>query len=252
MISPPAGFIMTRCSKFGLPSPFTASMLPSWRNWGWRYPSPNRFLPVPSMRLTYNSYLPSDAFHTVKAILPERATGLAVAVGRGVGVLVGPRVALAVAVTVGVAVRTVVAVAVGVLVARVAMAVAVARVVGETEARTMGVQVGVGAGEGMTSTCPSRIRAGLVIPFASARASVLIPNLDAISDKVSPAFTVYVRTEETTGAVASVSTGVGESVGRGRGVLVAKGVLVAEGVLVASGVIVGVDVRLGVGVGVGV
>ena len=110
--------------------------------------------------------------------------GVLVGLGVGVGPLVvgvGEGVAVLVA-TVGLGVATVVVVADGVGVRG-----------------TMGVQVGVGVwvggkdvtpGIGMINTCPARINAGLVMLLASANASTVTPNRTAISDRVSPGWTV--------------------------------------------------------------
>ena len=114
------------------------------------------------MRLTYSSYLLMKGFQTVKAILPDRAAGLGVAVAAGLGVLLGAGVdvgplGVLTAVRVGVAVLPDVVVAVAVVL------------------KTMGVQVGVGDSPlppgvapvpGMTRTCPDRIKAGLVMLLA--------------------------------------------------------------------------------------
>jgi hypothetical protein len=148
------------------------------------------------MRLTYNSYLFTNGFHTVNAILPDRVTGWAVGVAVGLGVLVGRGVAVGpLVVGVGVGVRVaLVGVGVGVGVAR---GVVVPVAVGVLT--TMGVHVGVGVivgacgvvpGTGMTRTIPGRIKDVLSMPLASARALTLTPNSSAISKSVSPALTV--------------------------------------------------------------
>jgi hypothetical protein len=77
--------------------------------------------------------------------------------------------------------------------------VAVADAVTSGVLTVMGVHVGVGVpaeatvvapGEGMTSTCPARIRAGLVMLFADASALVVTSKREAISESVSPGRTV--------------------------------------------------------------
>jgi hypothetical protein len=136
-------------------------------------------------------------FQTVKLILPESAAGWAVGVFVGLGVLVGLGVGLGpLRVAVGEGVR----VGVGVLVALVGVAVGVDVVLAirVDVLRTMGVQVGVAVApaatwaveEGMVSTWPARIKAGLVMPLADASSFTLTSNRAAISDRVSPGWTV--------------------------------------------------------------
>ena len=91
--------------------------------------------------------------------------GAAVAVGADVGRGVGELVATGVLKAIGVQVGVVSAIAVQ-------------------------VAVGMPPAGGMRSICPTLMRAGLVIPLASARVSIPTPKREAISKRVSPCWTV--------------------------------------------------------------
>ncbi len=73
-----------------------------------------------------------------------------------------------------------------------------------------GLGVGEGGRTGITSTCPSESELGSAILLYRTMSSTLTPNISAIPDKVSPAFTRYV-----TGGTVGTACGVGVAVAIG-------------------------------------